>query len=311
VARTWRQAASGGGRNQRLWNGPRELSWSTITIAIKNGSSQVRDSTDMPERYLSEALQTFPSIAHHTAPLFGVEAEIYNRLWRAIIEGKLKPETKLREDVIGETFAISRTVVRKVMFIMEQEGIVELPPNRGAYVAKPSPDDARDALEAARVISLHVVSGLAAPHHTIGPDLLERIRRHIAIQVDAESADDFARTRIISGEFLVLLVHVYGNRVLAGQFENLISRMTLAASLYQRGERLLRAGAAFQKDVLQRILDHDEKGAGVLMAGFYDAVERSFRYDSSDGEPDLRAILGASLSTPRAASKKKGGQVSR
>jgi DNA-binding GntR family transcriptional regulator len=263
---------------------------------------------NMPERYLSEALQTFPSIAHHTAPLIGIEAQIYNRLWLAIIEAKLKPGTKLREDVICETFAISRTVVRKVLFIMEQEGIVELPPNRGAYVATPSPDDARDALEAARVISLHVVSGLSAPHHTVGQSHIERMRRHISVQAAAEAAGDFARTRILSGEFLTLLTHVYDNRILASQFENLITRMTLAASLYQRGERQLRAGAAFQSDLLDRILKHDGDGALSVMTGFYDGVSGSFKYDATDSDPDLRAILSDPVTTSLASHEKKANE---
>jgi DNA-binding GntR family transcriptional regulator len=257
-----------------------------ITIYLK------REFFDMPERYLSEALQTFPGIAHHSAPLFGVEAEIYNSLWKAIVDGKLKPGTKLREDVIGETFGISRTVVRKVMFIMEQEGIVDLPPNRGAYIAMTIPDDARGILEAARVVNLHVVSELAASDREISRDNLGRLRRHIVTQAEAEATRNFARVRIISGEFLVLLVHVYGNRVLAAQFENLITRMVLAASLYQRGERQLRAGATFQNCLLEQILDHDQHGATAAMTGFYDALERSFRYDSPDDEPDLRTILG-------------------
>lgn len=33
------------------------------------------ENTNLPERYLSEALQSLPGIAHHTAPLRGVEAE--------------------------------------------------------------------------------------------------------------------------------------------------------------------------------------------------------------------------------------------
>lgn len=33
----------------------------------------------MPERYLSDVLQSFPGIAHHAAPLTGVEAEIDHR----------------------------------------------------------------------------------------------------------------------------------------------------------------------------------------------------------------------------------------
>lgn len=245
----------------------------------------------MPERYLSETLQTFPGIAHHTAPLIGIEALIYNRLWKAIIEQKLRPGAKLREDVIGETFSISRTVIRKILVIMEQEGIVELPMNRGAYVASPSPQDAKEAVDAAALINVHAVSKITAPGHTIEPDHIERMKRHVALQAGAEAAGSFAEIRIISGEFLVLLVHIYGNRILAGEYENLITRMTLAASLYQRGDRQLRAGAKFQQDLTDRIVEHDQKGAVKLVTGFYEQLEASFDYNPAEDEVDLRKIL--------------------
>lgn len=95
--------------------------------------------TATPKRYISEALQTFPDIAHHTAPLVGVGATIYNRLWRSIISGRLKSGTKMSEDVICKIFSVSRTIVRKVLVIMEQEGIIEQPINYGTYVATPTP----------------------------------------------------------------------------------------------------------------------------------------------------------------------------
>jgi len=244
----------------------------------------------MPKRYLSEALQTFPDIAHHTAPLTGVGETIYNRLWRSIISGRLKSGTKLSEDVICNIFSVSRTILRKVLVIMEQEGIVELPPNYGAYVATPTPEDAHDVVEAAKLINVYTVTQLSAPDNKIDPDHLTRIRQHIALQEAAEASGDFAPIRIISGEFHVLLVHIHGNRILAAQYENLITRLTLVAALYQRGERKLRAGAAFQRELIDRILAHDQKAAIKLVTDFYEGVESSFVLELSD-ETDIQTIL--------------------
>ncbi|KAB2721498.1 GntR family transcriptional regulator [Brucella intermedia] len=258
----------------------------------------------MPQRYLTETLQTFPDIAHHTAPLIGVEAQMYNRLWRSIIDGKLKPGMKLREDVIGETFGISRTLVRKVLVIMEQEGIVDLPVNHGAYVATPTPEDAKYAVEAARLINVNAVVQLSQRDREIHHEHLARIRQHILLQEEAEQSGEFAPIRIISGEFLVLLVHIHGNRILANQYENLITRLTLAAALYQRGERKLRAGADFQRHLLDRILAKDTTAAAEIISNFYESVELSFKFEPRNNEVDLRTILMDDGSVPARLSRK-------
>ncbi|WP_192798404.1 GntR family transcriptional regulator [Brucella intermedia] len=216
---------------------------------------------------------------------------MYNRLWRSIIDGRLRPGVKLREDIIGETFGISRTLVRKVLVIMEQEGIVDLPVNHGAYVAHPTPEDARDALEAARLISTNAVAKLAARGKAIKRQHLMRIEQHIRAQEAIEKTGYFSLIRIYSGEFHVLLVHIDGNRILAGQYENLITRITLAATLYQREGLTLPTPADFQKRLVERILAEDADDAVSIVNDLYQSFERSFDFEPRNGEPDLRTIL--------------------
>ena len=69
---------------------------------------------------------------------------VYRALRRAIIEQALKPGMKLPEDSIGEQLGVSRTLVREAFNRLAVEGLVELKPNRGASVAYPTLEEARD-----------------------------------------------------------------------------------------------------------------------------------------------------------------------
>ena len=46
------------------------------------------------------------------------------------------------EDAIAKAFGVSRTVIRKVLHRLAHEKLVELYPNKGAFVAKPSIEEA-------------------------------------------------------------------------------------------------------------------------------------------------------------------------
>ncbi|WP_192798414.1 GntR family transcriptional regulator [Brucella intermedia] len=251
----------------------------------------------MPERYISEILHQFPGIAHHTAPLTGIEATMYNRLWRSIIDGKLRPGAKLREGAICETFGVSRTLVRKVLLIMEHEGIVHLPPNHGAYVATPSSEEARDVCEAAKLIGIYTASGLADPAQEVSKENVRRIEKMIALQEKAEEEGDFTQARRISGEFQILLAHVYGNKILAAQFENLITRLAMSMTLYQAG-RLQPPRAQWQTELLAKILNHDKEQVVALMRNFYHSIENSLQFSIGSEEPNLKAILIETASLP-------------
>lgn len=58
-----------------------------------------------------------------------------DRLRDMIIQGELAPGMKLNERVLAEHLGISRTPLREAIKFLASEGLVELQPNRGAFVA--------------------------------------------------------------------------------------------------------------------------------------------------------------------------------
>ena len=74
----------------------------------------------------------------------GRSQAVHRALKRAIIDQALTPGSKLPEDSIGERMGVSRTLVREALVRLSQEGLVELRPNKGAVVARPSLEEGRD-----------------------------------------------------------------------------------------------------------------------------------------------------------------------
>ena len=68
---------------------------------------------------------------------------IRDALHDAIVERRLAPGAKLVETEIGELFEVSRTVVRASLQMLAFEGLVKIERNRGAFVAQPTPEEAR------------------------------------------------------------------------------------------------------------------------------------------------------------------------
>src|SRR5688572_9328613 len=86
---------------------------------------------------------------------------IYRALRHAIIEQALAPGAKLPEDAIGERFGASRTIVRHALGQLSAEGLVELRRNRGATVATPSWEEARDIFDVRIAMERLVMQRLA------------------------------------------------------------------------------------------------------------------------------------------------------
>ncbi|MDB5758616.1 MAG: GntR family transcriptional regulator [Burkholderia sp.] len=71
-----------------------------------------------------------------------------------IVEGALAPGMKLNERELCETLGISRTPLRVAMKVLSAEGLIEIAPNRGAFVSRMSETEIRESFE--------VMSGLEA-----------------------------------------------------------------------------------------------------------------------------------------------------
>jgi len=95
----------------------------------------------------------------------------------AILEHRLLPGTKLGEDEIGEIYGASRTLVRTALQQLAHEGIVNIEKNRGAFVARPTPGDAREVFEARRLIEPTIVDHAI---DAVSPAWIDRLHQHLA-----------------------------------------------------------------------------------------------------------------------------------
>src|SRR3954451_20554119 len=78
--------------------------------------------------------------------------EIYERILAAITEHRLQPGTQLIEDRLAKIFDVSRTKIREATVRLVHNHIAVNIPNRGAFVASPTAQEAREIFAARRLI---------------------------------------------------------------------------------------------------------------------------------------------------------------
>ena len=70
----------------------------------------------------------------------------------AIIDGRLPPGRRLKEEELARELGISRTPVREALLMLHAEGLVEVAPNRGAAVRSHSVEDLDDLYQLRAVL---------------------------------------------------------------------------------------------------------------------------------------------------------------
>lgn len=212
---------------------------------------------------------------------------VYAHISDAILEQRLRPGTRLGEQALSGIFGVNRPVIRRALMRLSYERLVDIRPHRGASVASPTPDEARQVFEARQVIERWTVAGCVA---RADADDTASLRRLVGEESGATAARDRARWVRLSGEFHLALARTAGNMRLYGFLEDLVAQTSLIISLYGSASEPTCAD-----DDHSRIIDAIEAGeidrATEMMEAHLRACESGLVFDADPETQDLRAIF--------------------
>ena len=223
---------------------------------------------------------------------------IRDHLRDAIVDRRLAPGTKLNEAEVGTLFDVSRTVVRAALQALAFQGLVKTERNRGAFVANPSPDEARQVFASRRLIEPGIARA-AAERLTSADIAAFRERLHDETRLLGERGPSARRAEIhASGDFHILLANVAGNAILLRFMEELVARSSLVIALYGRSGASS-CGHNDHGNIVDALEAGDGEKAAKLVLTHIDHIEADLDLRVTDHLP-LSAALGAdSVSPPK------------
>lgn len=215
---------------------------------------------------------------------------IYQALLRAIVEHQLPPGSKLPEEALSDAFGVSRTGIRKVLQRLAAVQMVTLTPKRGAQVAMPGVDEARDIFRTRSLIECanlpQVIAHCQAPHIAA----LENINQQ---EQQAHTRRDGATAIRLSAAFHIQLQAISGNQVLTDIVTRLSQRSSLVVAAYgapwQHGCRCDdhdRLVALLRSHALEQLTDS-------LRRHFQDIVANLHFERSGETLPDFARLFAA------------------
>jgi DNA-binding GntR family transcriptional regulator len=213
-----------------------------------------------PFKAPSKASPSAPSQVSPEASLSSTD-HIVQALTRAIIEHRLEPGEKLKEQRIADQFGVSRTLVRQALYQLSQKHLIRIEQSRGAFVCAPSSREAREVFAVRMMLESAMIAALI---DALTPQKLKTLRDHLKAEAAAVAGMDAASRVELLGDFHVLIAELIGNDVLAQALQDLISRCSLITLLYQSDRA---AGHSHEEhiEIVDAIERKDAKCASDLM----------------------------------------------
>lgn len=206
-----------------------------------------------------------------------LRGQVFDKIRSDILNGKYKRGEELVEISIGKELGISRTPVREAIRQLELEGLVQLVPNKGAFVTGISEKDVRDIyLIRARLEGL--AARMAAKNIT--PELLDAMEETVVLSEYHAKKEHYEQVCEMDSKFHKLLYKASGSRILEHtltDFHQYVQRVRMASIMKKR--RMEKSNDEHDA-ILTAIREHDEEKAELVATRHIsNTVENLKNYD--------------------------------
>jgi DNA-binding GntR family transcriptional regulator len=150
------------------------------------------------------------------APVTGAD-RVYEAIYQAVLEHRLSPGERLREEELAQQFNVSRTLVRQALQRLAQDQVIELLHNRGARVPVPS-------------IECEVAKRLAG---RLTESQLQELLHLAESEAEADRLGHRAQAIRLSGEFHQALARMHGNPVFTRWLTGLLPTTSLLMARFK------------------------------------------------------------------------------
>ncbi len=200
---------------------------------------------------------------------------------KAISQKRLKPGTKLGEDALAQVFETTRIHIRQVLAHLVSRHIVTHFPNRGAFIYRPTVQEARDIFAARRVLETATVNAVM---NNLTDEARTKLKLHIGRETGHDRNDRWA-SLALTADFHILIAELAGNTVLLDFAKELMLRTSLAIATFEVPGSLDCSPDAHPV-IADLMLAGDRAGALAAMNRHLDEIEHRLHLGTTAPDPD-------------------------
>ncbi len=192
---------------------------------------------------------------------YSLRGRVFNKLRENILNGVYDEGEELKEIAIGKELGVSRTPVREAFRQLELEGLIQIVPNKGAYVTGITPKDVHDIY-----MIRSSLEGMAArlAVKNITDEQLEEMEENVYLASFHASKGHMEQMTELDNRFHHILYEACGSKMLENLLQDFhqyvirIRKKTLSTK--ERGV----ASNEEHKAIMEAIKSKDEKKAEKL-----------------------------------------------
>ena len=192
---------------------------------------------------------------------YSLGGKVFQQLKNSILAGEFENGAELREIALAKKLGVSRTPVREALRQLEQEGLVEIYPNRGAYVKGITYKDVEDIFRIrARLEGLCAEMAVSSITH----EQLDKLDEIILLSKFYEEKKDMEHLLKMDSQFHEVLFESCGSKMMEHQLKDYHQYVQKARLRSLKRQERAKKSTQEHEEILLAIKDRDAKRADEL-----------------------------------------------
>ena len=249
-----------------------------------------------------------PELPPAAAPEDSVDERVYAAVSQALLSGRLRPGTPLRERALAEALGCTRGAVRKALARLGAEKKLVLEHNRGAFVPDPSIEDMRGIYRARRIVEAGLVATLFGQ---LTREQAALLRKHVQAEQRAFREDRRADAIRLAGDFHLLLAQMAASEELLSYLQRLVGNTELYKALFDTPEAACCAPREHEQIIEAMSGPSLDRALAVAMAHLDALEQRVLAGAAAQQAPDDLASLFAPFAPATPTPSRRAGSANR
>lgn len=214
---------------------------------------------------------------------YSLRGRVFHKLREDILNGKYKENEELKEMTIGKELGVSRTPVREAFRQLELEGLIQIIPNKGAYVTGITPKDVHDIY-----MIRSSLEGMCARLATenISNELLEELEENVYLASFHAAKGHMEQMAELDNRFHNILYEACGSKMLQNllqDFHQYVIRIRKKTLSTNRGMTSNEEHMAIMEAIKEKNSAEAERLANQHIVNAYENIKNSLG-ETEDGQ---------------------------
>jgi len=228
-------------------------------------------------------------VKHEVTDKYSLRGRVFQRLRNDILSGKYQENEELKEVAIGEEMGVSRTPVREAFRQLELEGLIQIIPNKGAYVTGITLKDVQD-IYMMRSLLEGLCARLASEHIT--KEQLEEMEENVYLSEFHAAKGHYDQMAELDNRFHEILYEASHSKMLENQLKDYHQYVLRVRQKTLSNNVRSKASNEEHKQIMEAIKNKDAQSAETLanqhIINAYDNMVKNGLYEiyKRDGEKE-------------------------